>query len=384
MFILFGIFLLLCSLGTGILAGRISARAFFPACRPARLGWMLLVIFISVAFFIGFRMRDYPTPVSTALRLGGTAWLITLPYWISVLAAFAIARRLQRHRPFLPAPIQCHILAIKRAACLGVASAVGVILLSGYVKFNNPEITPVEVRVAKSCGARKELRVAIASDLHLGEVIDKTRLAHFVARINALKPNLILLAGDLVDNRVQVLTEQNMREELSQLKAPLGVYAVLGNHDARTHNQCAWYFEQSGIRVLRDEVVPVDGGAFYIAGRRDAAEQNLWQQGKPLAEILRGIDADKPVIVLDHQPRDSRVREAADCGAVLSISGHTHGGQVWPITWLVPFLYKVSYGLGREGRTAVYVTSGLGLWGFPARIGSKSEIVDMRVVFSPP
>jgi predicted MPP superfamily phosphohydrolase len=381
--ILFGLLLLLCSLTTAFFAGKHSAAAFFPNHRLLRFAWVALALCVSLSFFIGFLFRGTPTLATTALHISGSAWIITLPYWILALAAFEIVRRVQRRRPFLPAFITRRPLAAKRAACLAVPTLIGAVLLYGYTRFDNPEITPVEVHFQKSAGTRKALRVAIASDLHLGEITGKARLAQNVARINALNPDLILLAGDLVDSRPAVLTEQNMREELSRLRASLGVYAVLGNHDnfAGQDDECAAYFTQSGVRVLRDEVLPLDGGAFYLVGRRDKIEKTFKDRGKTVAEILQGISPQKPVLILDHQPQNSRVREGADWGADLYVSGHTHGGQVWPITWVVPFLYKVSYGLGREGQMAVYVTSGLGLWGFPARIGSKSEIVDMKIVF---
>jgi predicted MPP superfamily phosphohydrolase len=393
MFLLFLLFLFLCSVGTGFLAGRRSAAAFFPRSRLARALWTALATAAGMVFFAGFFLRG---PERATAMVAGAAWIITLPYWMPALALHEGVRFVQRRRPFLPSALVRRPLAVKRFFWLGTAAVVAALLGCGYLRFDNPVVVEAAVVLNKPVAGRESLRIAIASDLHLGDVIGRERLAGFVDKINATGADIVLLAGDLVDFRAAVLVEQNMGAELSRLRAPLGVYAVLGNHDVFDVSRgavCSAYFEASGIRVLRDEVVRIGGaggagamkggagGAFYLVGRRDHAEGEM---RRPLAELLRGAGVDvrkQPVLVLDHQPRNAHVREAARLGADLQVSGHTHGGQVWPITWVVPQLFKHYYGLGREDGMAVYVTSGLGLWGFPARIGSQSEIVVLTAKF---
>jgi predicted MPP superfamily phosphohydrolase len=269
----------------------------------------------------------------------------------------------------------------RRLYWCGVPLAVAIILFLGNRNFHHPVLSTAEFDIKKTCAGREHLQIALASDLHLGEVIGRAELKKYVDALNALNADLILLAGDLVDNRPEILSKEDMGEELRRLKAPLGVFAVLGNHDVFSDGgtECAAYFTQNGVRVLRDEVVTLDNGAILLAGRRDKAEGK--ELRKPLKDVLRGADSQKPLLVLDHQPQNSHLREGAQNGADLYLCGHTHGGQVWPVTWLLSRLYKVFHGSGREGAMNIHVTSGLGLWGFPARIGSNSEIVIITLRF---
>ncbi|MDR1497439.1 MAG: metallophosphoesterase [Puniceicoccales bacterium] len=376
LFFLFLGVILIVSTCVGIWVGLRSAQAFFPR-RWQRVVWMIAVLLFAFSFVIGFFVPY--DPWGRILRLVGAGWVNTLPYWFIALILFEGAAFIDRRRPFFPEWTRRNPLLTKKIACISCVLVVILILFRGYWNFSHPQTTSATVSIAKKLPGRNSLRVAIASDLHLGELINKADLARYVAQINAVKADIVLLPGDLIDNRVNVLWEQKMDEELSRLKAPLGVYAVLGNHDSfgGASTAIAEFFEKSGIHVLRDEVKLVDG-SFYVVGRRDKQEG---RQRLPLANILQGIDFSKPVIVVDHQPANSHLREAAEHGVDLQISGHTHGGQVWPVTWLVPFLYRVCYGAGKEGNMTVYVTSGLGLWGFPVRIGSVSEVVDMRIEF---
>lgn len=361
----------------GVYVGWRGAQALF-ARRWLRVLWMVAVGAVLLGLFPGKLLRG--SPVGFLWHTVSVGWMITLPYWVMAVVACDVLRIADRRRPFFPDWVRSHYAGVKRGVFFATVGAVGLILFEGCLRFANPVTTPATVRVAKPCGERQVLRIAVASDLHLGDLNDKARLAKNVAQINALKADLIVLPGDIVDNRLESLVAQKMHEELLRLKAPLGVFAVLGNHDSFAQSErCARYLEERcAIRVLRDEVVLVADG-FYLVGRRDFTER---KHRKPLREILRGIDRSKPVILLDHQP--NRLAEAAGLGVDLQISGHTHDGQVWPINWVVKFLYEVSNGLGRKGGMSVYVTSGLNLWGFPARIGTRSEVVDLRVEFNPP
>ncbi|MDR0902127.1 MAG: metallophosphoesterase, partial [Opitutaceae bacterium] len=184
-----------------------------------------------------------------------------------------------------------------------------------------------------------------------------------------------LLPGDQVDSRLEPLIREDMGAELKKLRAPLGVYAVIGNHERYAGaDACVAWMEAQGVRVLRDSAVKI-ADAFYLVGREDDRRR------KSMAALLAPLDRSLPVIVLDHQPR--HLEEPAAAGVDLQLSGHTHAGQIWPVTWIVPWLYEFYYGYGRKGGYQIYVTSGLGLWGFPARIGSSSELVDLTVNFNP-
>jgi predicted MPP superfamily phosphohydrolase len=336
---------------------------------------MLPATVSAFGIFLGFQLHG--TPLGIALSFVGAFWMLLLPYWLPAIIGFDVLRFINKRHPFFPEQVNRHPVAAGRLAVAAVALVIGAVTLYGYWHFSNPETVKTTVRLKKTSAARKTLHVAVASDLHMGDIINRERLAKYVAQINAIGADIILLAGDMVDNRLAPLLEQNMAAELAKLNAPLGVYAVLGNHDVfENPTATAAYLQSSGIHVLRDEVVPV-GGDFYLAGRKDWSERRR----RPVKDILGGLDPARPVLLLDHQPRAASLREAAAAGVDLQISGHTHGGQVWPITWVVRAMYPVAHGTGREGATQILVTSGLGLWGFPMRVGSDSEIVDLQVEF---
>ncbi|MDR2512353.1 MAG: metallophosphoesterase [Puniceicoccales bacterium] len=318
------------------------------------------------------------------LRVVGVGWLVSLPYWFIAAAGFHVLTLIHRRRPIFPGWVGQQPLRAGRAACFASFVAVISIFAYGYHQYVNPVTTHASITLKKPGGAAGSVRIAVVSDLHLGDIAGKARLAQNVAQINAIQADMIVLVGDIIDREPDILWEQNLQEEFLQLKAPLGIYAVLGNHEhiVGRGDSCASFLERyCGVRVLRDELVPVADGRFYLAGRRD---RNEGRARRALADIVRGANSSLPIIVLDHQPVNLSLREAAAAGAALQISGHTHGGQVWPVNWVTPLLYKVDYGLGWEGDMGILVTSGLGLWGVPVRIGTVSEVVDLQVHFDSP
>ncbi len=295
---------------------------------------------------------------------------------------FDALRFAHRRRPFFPAWVTQNYPRAKRLALLFSILVVASIFLRGYWNFSHPSVTDVTVTIPKNAGPRTSLRAAVAADLHLGHLINRARLRQYVNLINSLEADIILLPGDIIDFGIAPLVEQNMGEELSRLRAPLGVFAVLGNHERYGNaTACAEYLSRHGIRILRDEAALIDN-AFYLVGRDDIDQRRTDQHRAALADLLRPLDHAKPIIVLDHQPH--HLDEPARAGADFQLSGHTHRGQVWPVTWIVDALYPVSHGLGRKDAFQIYVTSGLGLWGFPARLGSVSEVVNLTLQFSPP
>jgi predicted MPP superfamily phosphohydrolase len=193
-----------------------------------------------------------------------------------------------------------------------------------------------------------------------------------VDMVMAQKPDMILLAGDILDRYMSVYTDQNMGEEMRRLSAPLGVFAVPGNHEYFGESVPAFQklLAADGVRMLIDEIE--ESGGLTIIGRNDR------RGGARLsvAEIVAGLDKTKPLIMMDHQPYN--LDESQKAGIDLQLSGHTHAGQFWPVTTVTRFMYEIDYGLLRKGDTTIIVTSGYGLWGPPLRIGSTPEIVRIR------
>jgi len=163
---------------------------------------------------------------------------------------------------------------------------------------------------------------------------------------------------------------------LQKLKAKYGVYAVVGNHEYFGNvNRATDFMKRSGIKVLRDTAVTIDD-KFIVIGRDDLTNRHR----KSLKTIISDINNNLPMILLDHQP--ANLAEAVENKMDIQISGHTHNGQIYPFSLLVSKFYELGYGYLKKGNTHFYVSSGLGLWGAPIRLGTQSEIVNIRLNFN--
>ena len=221
----------------------------------------------------------------------------------------------------------------------------------------------------------QSLKVVAISDIHLGYATNKTMLAGYVDMINAQRPDIVLIGGDLIDNSVAPLRYEHMEEELSKIYAPLGVYMVPGNHEYISGiEESEKFIAQTPIVLLRDSVAILPN-QIQLIGRDDRHNKGR----KTLGQLTANLDKSKPVILLDHQPYDLEKTEEA--GVDLQFSGHTHRGQVWPMNWIVDHLFELSYGIKKIGNSTIYVSSGLSLWGPPFRIGTDSEMVVFNITF---
>lgn len=212
----------------------------------------------------------------------------------------------------------------------------------------------------------RPVRIVMISDVHLGYHNRRADLRRWVDQINAEHPDLILVAGDLIDNSLRPLLEEHDAEELRRLSAP--VYACLGNHEYFSGQQGAVrFYREAGIHLLRDSVVTV--GDLCLIGRDDRMNRSR----RPLRQLAEEADRSRYIILIDHQPY--HLEEAEQCGIDFQLSGHTHYGQVWPISWITDAIYEDAVGPLTKGRTQYYVSSGLGIWGGKYRIGTRSEYV---------
>jgi predicted MPP superfamily phosphohydrolase len=244
------------------------------------------------------------------------------------------------------------------------------IYVIGYLNFQYPRI--VRMTIDSPLPAQnRQLRICLASDLHLGYLCTKAKFREWVRLINGQNPDIVLLAGDLFDNHMDSIVSQNLYEEFDQISARLGVYAVSGNHEYHIfpHDIFEKYMrEKTKVKYLRDEVMLVED-SFYVIGRDDRRNRNRMT----IEKLIEGLDRNKPFILVDHYPTD--MKEAERNGITLALSGHTHRGQFFPVTVIVPFVFENFYGYRRLGNSQFYVSSGLGLWGPQCRFGSNSEIV---------
>ncbi|GAB4340506.1 MAG: metallophosphoesterase [Calditrichia bacterium] len=262
----------------------------------------------------------------------------------------------------------------------GLAVGLAVILtVVGHINALHPVVRQLKVHIPKKNEARRHLRIVMASDIHLGTIIRNSRLEEIVDLINAQKPDLILFPGDLVDEDVAPVAEQKMGQTFQKLQAPLGIYAVTGNHEYFSGVKAAVsYMKEAGVRVLQDQWVEIDSG-LVLVGRKDRTAERMGTGRKSLEEVLEGVNPQKTIILMDHQP--FHLEEAEQNGVDLQLSGHTHHGQLFPFNWITNRVYEKSWGYHRRGTTQYYVSCGVGTWGPPVRLGNRPEIVVLELEF---
>ncbi len=317
----------------------------------AVLFWLAALSIIGTMLTRNIKM---PVFLSHTMYEVGTGWLIFTLYMVLFLLAFDLLKLCRV--PFNYGFILSLIFTV-------------VLLGYGYYNYRHPKTNIINIALDKPLADdAKPVKIVAVSDLHLGNGTGKTALKRYVKMISEQNPDLILIAGDLIDNSVVPLYTENMMEELSELKAPLGIYMVPGNHEYISGIKAsARFIQDTPIQLLRDSVVALPNG-MQLIGRDDRSNTAR----RSLQELMAGIDKSNPIILLDHQPYKLTESEAA--GVDLQFSGHTHRGQVWPMNWVTDHIYEQSHGYRQWGNSHIYVSSGLSLWGPPFRIGTESDM----------
>jgi len=336
----------------------------------------LLVVAVPVGFVFSRRDRGWPSRVFPPLAVG---WLGASGVLLTVTAVTDLGRLVfgllhgwptaaeQLHQ----ARLQAAVIALGTAALVPFAvwTARGRLVLS-----------QVRVPLERLAPGVSGLRIVQISDLHIGDRIGESFLRRVVDRVNALRPDVVAITGDLVDGPVHVV-EQALRP-LADLDAPHGVYFVTGNHEyywgAR---ESVRMVEQLGLTVLHNEhrVVERDGGAVVIGGMPDLHGGRFLPDHESRPDLVfAGAPEGAPRVLLAHQPR--AVTQAAPHGVDLLLSGHTHGGQIFPFHLFVRLQQPVVRGLRKLLGVWVYAHRGTGFWGPPMRLFSTPEIAEITLV----
>ncbi|AKQ65783.1 hypothetical protein A176_002695 [Myxococcus hansupus] len=304
-------------------------------------------------------------------------------------ALMALVQRLRR-RP-LPeptpreaeAPLAPHVDE-ERRRFLGQAVAGGAFVAGGglaaygsWRAFSPPIVTELAVKIPKLPKALDGLSIVQLTDIHVGHFIQRRYMDALVQQANALRPDLFAITGDLVDGDVPSLGGHVAA--LAALKSRYGSYFVTGNHDYYSGDE-EWsaFLESLGIEVLRNRHVRIGdaGASLDLVGVDDwSGGRRRNKKGYDLDQALAGRDPDRAAVLLAHQPANFKV--AAERGMDLQISGHTHGGQLVPMTFLIGLAWEHSAGLYAHGDSNIYVSRGCGFWGPPMRVGSPPEIVKL-------
>jgi len=341
--------------------------------------WVFL--FLSASYVIGRVLeRVWISPVSSFFTFVGSFWLAFMVYLLLAVVVIDIFRLVFY---FLPRPdlLFSNAVAVKKYLFVTVAGLAGVIVLAGHINALTPRVKRLDLTINKHAGQLKTLHIAAASDIHMGTLVGPRRTAQLVKMLTDCKADVILLAGDIVDEDLAPVIRYDLGRSLLKLKAPLGVYAITGNHEyIGGADSAVKYLEDHGIKMLRDTAVKINE-SFYLAGRNDRDSQRFSSMArKNLDEVLAGVDLALPVIMMDHQPFN--LQQVADAGVDIQLSGHTHNGQLWPFNYITKAIFEVSWGYKQKGDSHFYVSSGYGGWGPPVRTGNRPEILDIYVTFN--
>ncbi|WP_064745495.1 metallophosphoesterase [Pseudonocardia acaciae] len=337
--------------------------------RKWRLAGAVVVALLGAGTLAAFGLRAALSADQTrTLSWVGYLWLVLALYVATVLAVAEVPRAVLRRRVDPSRRRLPRVIA--GAAVLVGAGTTGY----GITQAASPQLVRREIPLDRWHPALDGFTIAVLSDVHIGAINGRPFLADVVDRVNAERTDLVAIVGDLVDGSVDELGPA--ASVLGTLRSP--AYFVTGNHEYFSGaEQWCEFLPTIGVRVLRNERVAVGrpgGPTFDLAGidDRTAARSGEPGHGANLDAALAGRDQSRPVVLLAHQP--VMVDQAARRDVDLQISGHTHGGQILPLGYVVLLDQPVLAGLTRVGRTWLYVTRGVGFWGPPVRVGAPPEI----------
>jgi len=335
------------------------------------LYWVMLV-FLSASYFLGrWGNHHYPGQVSNCLIWIGSYWMAFFLYALLITVLLDLIKYLDKLWGFLPAFIHNSSSIIALLLIFFLIAG----LFYGSCNANRPVLKQYQVNIPKEAGIRKDLHIVMLSDIHLGNIVGRNRLSRLVDRINLMQPEMVLLVGDIIDGDIRPFEEQKMAGLLRSIKAPQGVFAVLGNHEylGGQYQELVAALESCGVTVLRDQYHLLDN--FYLVGRDD----KMSRLRKPLKELMLGVNCHYPVILMDHNPID--IEESRLNRVDLHLSGHSHAGQLFPLNFITRNIFVLDRGYLRQDNMQIIVSNGFGTWGPPIRIGNRPEIVEIFIHF---
>lgn len=259
-------------------------------------------------------------------------------------------------------------------------------IVLGYGRYNIFHVVRTEYTVGTEKHIRAEgYKIALLADLHYGISLDDAGLEKVVQRIKREDADIVVLDGDIVDENTTLKQMESAFRILGQIKNKYGIYYTYGNHDKNNYTETPNYtkekladtIEKNGIHILEDSSVPVNQEVQLI-GRADRSDTN--GNRKEISSLVGKLNQEQEWIVLDHQPTE--YKKVQNAGADMILSGHTHGGQIWPAGVFATLFHfdEMSYGERRQGNLDAIVTSGIAGWGYPIRTEKHSEYVVVNVV----
>ncbi len=253
-----------------------------------------------------------------------------------------------------------------------------VVTAAGYKIANSPVVVPYNITIPKTA-AISSLKIAMVSDIHMGELITKKDVDKMTEHLNSLNPDVVFIIGDLFDERLDRVLREDYCSSFNNLKTKYGTYFAFGNHEYFSDpERIADYLVTKGVVVLRDDTITL-ADSIYIIGRDDYSKGRWSDERLEVPALLKNCDPEKPVIMLAHQP--IKLDEVYNHNVDIHLSGHTHNGQLWPFNYLIDIIYTIGYGHEKINNTHFVVSCGYGEWGPPVRTSSFPEIVLLNIQF---
>ena len=379
----------------GVMTLYLWKRLIRDTTRPGRTRWILDVALVALTLLLVATLtlpRVIGVTSSTWFAWPGYLWFALVVYLFLILLAlepvrFALRRWVRRSAPTAdggaqaedadpapaPAPVNRRVFLARASAAAAGAASVGVVGYGAATALGPPDVLRVPVALRRLDPAFDGFKIAVVSDIHLGPLSGRAHTERIVAMINETEPDLVAIVGDLVDGTVAELGPA--AEPLRDLHSREGTFFVTGNHEYFVEDPFAWLteLERLGVQPLRNENTAICRGAaaFDLAGVNDVAGASR-ADPPDFDRALGGLTGSRPTVLLAHQP--VQVEQAAARGVDLQLSGHTHGGQMWPFHYVVRAVQPSLAGLSSVDDTQLYVTRGAGFWGPPVRVGARPDI----------
>jgi predicted MPP superfamily phosphohydrolase len=358
-----------------------------------RLIFAVIYVLLSTSLLTGFLIKN-PKSLHRMLKITGNYFLGIFLYTLVIILLADFGRILLKYvfhaswihsrTAFTVAGAICALLILLLSAC-GIFHA-------KYIK-----TTSYDVIINKTIPERTSMKVVLLADTHFGYNAGVLHARELVRKINKQKPDLVCIAGDIFDNEYDAIRNpEKLAKTLRGIKSTYGVYACWGNHDLNEEILAGFTFKHkdgdlsdikdprmkkflkdSNIHILEDESVLIND-QFYVIGRKDASlTEKIHETRKAPAQLTEKLDRDKPIIMIDHQPKE--LQELADAGVDLDLCGHTHDGQTFPGNFTIKLMWENPCGLLIKDNMTNITTSGAGVWGPAMRIGTDSEICSINI-----
>ncbi len=350
--------------------------------RPARIA--LIVLFIISA-------ASYPAARGLLSSLDNWFYDFILAagslHFVNLLYAFILVAMTDLSRVLFRAGIEnLKTDPSKYIRVKGIVTLICGIVVMSLIVWGNLNSMDIRTKYAdftfpKKSGTGGTYKILLFSDSHFSSLNSGAFTKNLLQKIEKESPDIVLIAGDAVDDNLRVLNRHGFAKSLKNIKAPLGIYLCNGNHEYIVGiGEAKKFFDQSNIKTLNDTFVVINN-SFIVAGRDDSSKSRfIGSDRKPLSRLLSPAKIyDLPILLLDHQPFN--LAQSAREGIEFQFSGHTHNGQFFPISLITKLIYEISWGYKKIDKTHFYVSSGVGTWGPPVKIGSDSEIIVLNVSF---